>query len=134
MPFPLDPARVDAAESALGYRLPAAYRRSMIRANGGAVLAIDEQWWLHPIFDDSDKSRLKRSCNDIIHETSEARAWRGFPEAGLAIAANPSGDALVLLPGEGTRAYADTVYCFLHETGTLQPVADSFDLLAWSAG
>jgi hypothetical protein len=41
MPFPLEPARVDAAERALGRHLPKAYRASMIRANGGAVLALE---------------------------------------------------------------------------------------------
>ena len=134
MPFPLDPTRVDEAERVLGRRLPAAYRASMIRANGGAVVALEEDWWLHPIFDDSDKKRLKRTCNDILHETREAREWPGFPELGLAIANNGAGDLLVLMPGDSPEEFGDGVYHFDHETGALEPIAESFELLPWSAG
>ena len=134
MPFPVATARVDATERALGRHLPAAYRASMIRANGGAVLALEETWWLYPIFDDSDARRLKRTCNDVVRETGEARTWPGFPEAALAIANNGSGDLLVLLPNDPTADFGDKVYRFDHETRALQPVADSFDLLPWIAG
>jgi len=106
----------------------------MIRANGGAVLAVEETWWLYPIFDDSDVRHLKRTRNDIVRGTGEVRAWPGFPEAALSIAKNGSGDLLILLPDDSTGEFGDRVYRFDHETRELQLVAESFDLLPWTAG
>ncbi|NUP08856.1 MAG: SMI1/KNR4 family protein [Polyangiaceae bacterium] len=134
MPFPLDPARVDAAERAFGARFPRAYRDSMILGNGGSVTALDEDWQLHPISDDSDAKRLKRTCNDVLRETTEARAWPGFPEGALVIGSNGSGDLLVFLPAKQDGELGDVVYRFDHETSGLEPVAESFGALPWRAG
>lgn len=41
----------------------------------------------HPILDSSDRKRLKRSCNDIVHETAFMRDWPDWPENALAIGA-----------------------------------------------
>jgi hypothetical protein len=135
MPFDLAPFRLDATEARLGVRLPAAYRASMIRANGGTVEVAGDTWWLHPILDDSDTRRLKRTMNDLVHETTEARAWPGFPRDAVALANNGSGDYLVLLPsGDEVVRAADAVHRWDHETGELARVAGAFDELTWSRG
>ena len=43
-------------------------------------------------------------------------------------------DLLLLLPSDSPGEFGDRVYHFDHETGALQPVAESFDLLPWNAG
>lgn len=113
MSFPTEDARLEALEVALRRRLPAAYRASMIRANGGYVDALGETWWLHPVFDDGDRRRLKRTCMDVLHETREAH---GLPDGALAIANNGAGDYLVLLP-TGSTDFGETVYRLEHEGG-----------------
>jgi len=135
MPFPVDPTYIDKAESVLGRRFPGAYRNQLIRANGGAVqLDEDSFWWLYPVLDDSTVKRLKRTCNDIIRETNEARSWPAFPADVIAIAHDGSGNYLVLAPGDDPSLFADAIFLWDHEVGELEQVADSFDDLDWSPG
>lgn len=131
MPFALDPSFVGAAETKLGVMLPAEYRASMVRANGGCVEADGEVWWLHPIFDASDRTRIKRTSNDIIHETLEARAWSGFPPEAVAFAGNGPGDRLVFLPEPASGCLAPDVYRWDHETTELEHIGPSFGVLPW---
>ncbi|RLB57801.1 MAG: SMI1/KNR4 family protein [Deltaproteobacteria bacterium] len=135
MPFPVDPKYIEKAESALGRRLPRAYRNQLIRTNGGAVqLDEDSVWWLYPIFDDSTTKRLRRTCNDILRETEEARAWPDFPSDVLAIAHDGSGNYLVLTPGDDPSSFADAVFMWDHEVGGLERIARSLDDLEWLPG
>ena len=132
MPFDLDPSRIDDAETKLGIALPAAYRASMARANGGCVDDGDDTWTLYPIFDDSDIRRLKRTANDIVRETKEARAHGYLPLDGIAIGSNESGDLLVLMPKENDPSRAqEAVYRWDHETMKLQRVAVRFEAMKW---
>lgn len=101
----------------------------MCRDNGGEVAAAADHWWLYPIFDDSDRKRLKRTCNDIIRETVSARSWPDFPATGLAIGQNGGGDLLVILVDLETDRYADAIYEWDHETGELEKLADAFEEL-----
>jgi hypothetical protein len=126
MPFPVDIALVKRAEAKLGRKLPASYARKMCVNNGGEVVTGSDSWSLYPIFDDSDKKRLKRTCIDIVRETKTASEWRGFPPEALAIGANGCGDKLVVLADPGSDRYADAVYWWDHETGDLNKVADDF--------
>ena len=128
MPFELEERFVITAEQKLGASLPYSYRQAMMTSNGGQVLVDDDVWDLHPILDTSDRKRLKRSCNDILHETEFMRDWLGWPENALAIASNAGGDRLVLLKVNGR--YEPTVYVWLHETRELIAVADVFSDLA----
>ena len=126
MPFPTEPQFVARAEQALGRRLPSGYVARMLQANGGIVEVEGEEWVLHPIFDDSDQKRLKRTFNDIVRETGSATEWRGFPSDAVAIAANGLGDHLVFLPAKADDQFGDAVYIWNHETAELREIASDF--------
>ena len=129
MAFRLDIQFVKRTEAKLGRKLPLGYVAKMCRDNGGEVAADPDQWLLYPIFDDSDRKRLKRTCNDIVHETALAREWPDFPPEALAIGNNGGGDKLVLMADPLSDHYADTVYWWDHETGEVNRVADAFEYL-----
>jgi hypothetical protein len=127
MPFDLAERFISAVEEKLGAPLPRSYRQAMMASNGGEVTAYDDVWNLYPILDTSDRKRLSRSCNDILRETRVMRDWPGWPENAIAIADNCTGDKLLFLR-EG-RLYQPEVYVWLHDTGDLIEVAQSFSEL-----
>ncbi|UUX95558.1 SMI1/KNR4 family protein [Aquabacterium sp. J223] len=128
MPFDLAELFVLAAEAALGARLPSAYRRAMLRSNGGEVLVNGEDWQQYPIADTSDRKRLSRTANHIQKETLVCQGWPGFPPNAVAIAGNGSGDQLVFVR-HGSEFEA-AVHLWSHETGSLVKVANDFAELA----
>lgn len=96
----------------------------MLAENGGDIASEFEDWRLFPILDSSDRTRLSRTCNDIIAETKSAAEWRTFPQQALAIAEDGTGDRLVFLRS-GDR-FEPEVYRWFHETGELDKIADDF--------
>jgi hypothetical protein len=126
MAFPVDIKFINEAERKLGVKFPATFIVRMAKNNGGQVNAMGDQWELHPFFDISDRTRVKRTCNDIVRETNEARQWRGFPEQAIAIGSNGTGDSLVLVPSPDAPGILGPVYFWDHETGELSLVADDF--------
>lgn len=100
MAFPVDEAAVMAEEEQLGRRLPGELRARLMRDNGGEVRAADDIWQLHPVFDRSDRRRIARTAGHILRETESAKKWWGFPDDAVAVAANGTGNQLVLLPGD----------------------------------
>ena len=92
MPFPLEIQFVKRAEGRLGRKLPSNYIAKMCRDNGGEVGRGTDSWWLHPILDDSDKKRLKRTCNDIVREIASSKEWTGFPPEAVAIGENDAAE------------------------------------------
>ena len=103
MPFPVDDARISAAEKQLGRRLPEGLRDRLQEQNGGEIEAGGTVWFLHPIFDDSDRRRLRSTAtNNVIHETEEAReAFEDLmPERAAVVANDGGGNYLLLLAGE----------------------------------
>lgn len=126
MAFPLDIEYVKRTEAKLGRKLPLGYVAKMCRENGGELRAGPDHWNLYPIFDDSDKKRLKRTCNDIVRETRAAKEWTDFPEQAVAIAGNGGGDQLVLLADRSSDRLDDAVYWWDHETGEVEKIADDF--------
>jgi hypothetical protein len=130
MPFPVDSVFIERAAEKLGIRLPLSYIARMQRSNGGEVEAAEDSWQLYPIFDDSDKTRIKRTCNDIVRETKLAREWPDFPASAVAIADNGTGDKLVFVPNASGDRLAEVVYLWDHETGELTPVAGNLGELA----
>jgi len=122
MPFPVADHYIASAESKLGGRFPAAYRSRMMTRNGGEFELAGEPWFLHPVLDNSDADRFRRSWDDVVRQTQIARTWRGFPEAAVAIADNGCGDRLILLPATGCDA-APTLARWDHETGAIELIA-----------
>lgn len=126
MPFPLNIEFVRRAEGKLGRKLPLGYVTRMCRDNGGEVRTGTDGWWLYPVLDDSDKKRLKRTCNDIVRETASSKEWADFPAEAVAIGHNGGGDKLIFLPEPEGDRLGDSVYWWDHETGEVIKVADDF--------
>lgn len=118
MPFSVDDGRIAAAEKALGRRLPDGLRGRLRQENGGEIEAAGIVWYLHPIFDDSDRGRLRRTAtSNIVHETEEARAAfeELFPEGAIVVANDGGGDYLLLLSDENEPRWWEP------RTGRLEP-------------
>ena len=90
MPFPVDVASVRKAEAQLRRQLPAAYVAAMLVENGGEIRFAGEAWFLHPILDDTDRTRLKRTCNDVVRETTRRVTGR-ISRDGVSIAHDGAG-------------------------------------------
>jgi hypothetical protein len=99
-----------AAEKELGRQLPSTLRSRLLGDNGGDIRAAGREWQLHPVWDPTDRRTMRKTANNIAVETQAARAFPGFPEGALAIAADGTGDRLVLLPG------AEDLVLWDHET------------------
>jgi len=84
MPFPVDRKYIEQMESKLAVTFPEAFHTGMAVLNGGEIDTGQEYWRLFPVFDTSDKKRLKRTSNDIVRETISAKDWTGFPEYAVA--------------------------------------------------
>ena len=128
MSFPVAEKFIEKAEADLGVRFPASFRTKMMAMNGGEVGVGSDSFHLHPFFDTSDKKRLKRTCNSIVHETKYARQHYRLPENIILIGNNGGGDTLVYRIGDdGTL---DTIVYWLdHETDELNHAADDFSKL-----
>lgn len=124
MPWPVSEGYIEDCERALGFKFPQSYRAEMMNQNGGAVLCDNDTWNLHPIWDKSDRKRLKRTSNDVTRETNAMANWTGWPSNGVCIAANGTGDALIFSASSSSRDNA--VYRWSHETGQTKKVANDF--------
>ncbi len=131
MPWPVSETYIDACEQTLGCKLPESYREGMMALNGGTVVCAQDEWGLHPIWDKSDKKRLKRTAMDVARETKEQSRWTGWPSNAICIAGNGSGDVLVFLSANGVCQ--PEVLRWSHETGALAEVAKDFSLLRLKA-
>ena len=122
MPFPVAEDRIREAEAQLGRMLPDALRARLIRDNGGEVEVAgypgdNPVWFLHPVWDPSDRKRISRTANHIVRETREAHESIGdLPAGSIVIADNGTGDLLLVLEG------ADDVVWWDNETGRVAPV------------
>ena len=103
MPFPVGEDRIEEAEGELGRQLPVALRDRLMRDNGGEI-EVDGYpgdnpiWYLHPVWDPSDRRRVARTANHIVRETREAHDTIGdLPAGSIVIADNGTGDLLLVL-------------------------------------
>jgi hypothetical protein len=128
VPFPVEWKYIEETQRKLSVRFPLDYVVRMKRENGSTVSIDDEVWFLFPIYDTTDERRIKRTCNDVCHETKEARlAGVGFPPAGVAIADNGAGDRLFFLPeADDAERLRDTVFCFRLHGGEIVDTELSF--------
>ena len=134
MPFPVEPKYIQATEQALGIQLPPRFKARLSAGNGGEILLEpdneDSSFTLLPVFDTSDKKRLRRTCNHIAKETASAReSWHGFPTQAVLIGDNQCGDFLLLLP-ESPQQLGEAVFLWSSDGGELEQVANSIDDLA----
>ena len=134
MPFPVEPKYIQAAEQALGIQLPPRFKARLSAENGSEILLEpdneDSSFTLLPVFDTSDKKRLRRTCNHIAKETASAReSWHGFPTQAVLIGDNQCGDFLLLLP-ESPQQLGEAVFLWSSDGGELEQVANSIDDLA----
>ena len=134
MPFPVEPKYIQATEQALGIQLPPRFKARLSAENGGEILLEpdneDSSFTLLPVFDTSDKKRLRRTCNHIAKETASAReSWHGFPAQAVLIGDNQCGDFLLLLP-ESPQQLGEAIFLWSSDGGELEQVANSIDDLA----
>lgn len=117
MAYPVDETRVRDAEAQLGRTLPAALRARLLRDNGGEVECDGGAWQLFPVWDPTDRRTARKTANHVVAETRAAAAWRGFPPGAIAVAADGSGDLLVVPAG------SDEIVIWRHETRELEPAS-----------
>lgn len=128
MAFPVEEKFIEKAEAELGAKFPASFREKMMRLNGGGVEVDTDYFELHPFYDTSDKKRIKRTCNSIVHETKTARDYYRLPKNLIVIGDNGGGDVLVYKIKENGEI-EPTVYWFDHETEELVFAAGDFSEL-----
>lgn len=136
MAFPVEEEFIEKAEAELGVRFPDSFRNKMMELNGGCVVIPDDEeedediasyYELNPFYDTSDKNRIKRTCNSIVHETKTYREQYGLPNH-LIVLADCDGDLLVYKIEEG-GAIDPKVYWRDQDTEELVIIADDFSEL-----
>jgi len=125
MAFPVDEKYISKAENELGVIFPESFRNKMMKLNGGGVEVLSDYFELHPFYDESEKKRIKRTSNSIVHETKVSHTHYGLPENLVVIGNNGGGDVLVYKK-ESDGSIKDMVYWFNHETEELVLAADDF--------
>ena len=121
MPFPVGEDRIEEAEGELGRRLPVVVRDRLMRDNGGEIEVHgypgdNPIWYLHPVWDATDRRRIARTANHIVRETREAHDTIGdLPAGSIVIADNGTGDLLLVLAD-------DDVVWWDHETAEIESV------------
>ncbi|MCW8877403.1 MAG: SMI1/KNR4 family protein [Kangiellaceae bacterium] len=128
MPFPLDEKFIISAEERLKAKFPEGFRNAMMEVNAREVYVkeciLAEEFDFFPFFDDSDRKRVKRTCNDIVKETMSAREGWELGDDLVAIAGNGTGDLLLYRIGEDGQM-EDGVLWWNHETRDLTLVASN---------
>lgn len=128
MAFPVEEKFIEKAEEELGVKFPLSFRHKMMRLNGGGVEVSTDYFELHPFYDTSDKKRIKRTCNSIVHETKTAREHYRLPTNLIVIGNNGGGDVLVYKIEEN-GIIDPKVYWLDHETEELVFAANDFSEL-----
>lgn len=125
MAFPVDEKYIENTENELGVKFPDSFRKKMMKSNGGGVEVSTDYFEIHPFYDTSDKKRIKRTCNSILHETKIAREHYRLPENLIVIGNNGGGDVLVYKT-EKEGSINNAVYWLDHETEELVLAAKDF--------
>ena len=77
-------------------------RERLRRDNEDEIEVDGDVFYLHPMWDPTDKKRMKRSASHIARETAAARNLVGFPAEAVSVAVNDYGDRLILRPNSDT--------------------------------
>ena len=130
MPFPITVAEIAKTEAKTGFKFPLGLKARLSKDNGGEVRVGDDNWWLIPFLDTTDRKRIARTCNDIVRETTQMRSGQTFQQMRSSLLktelVTTSSSVLKL---RDQKSLAETIYFWDHETGQHEPVADSFDFL-----
>lgn len=102
MPFPVSESHMDLEEEKIGRSLPVPLRERLHRDNGDEIEVDDDVFYFHPVWDPTDRKRMKRSASHIARETAVARKLVGFPVDAVSVAVNSYGDRLILRPNSDT--------------------------------
>ena len=127
MAFPTTEPFIAAAERELGVRLPREFRERLLARNGGELSTAGDDWQVFPVLDLSNRRAMGRSAGHLVLENQSARAWKGFPQGAVAIAANGEGDLLVLLAEGPVGRLNPQVNVWNHETRQCTPAALRYD-------
>ncbi len=125
MAFPVQEKYILNAETELDVTFPDSFRKRMMLNNGGVVEIDSDYFELYPFYDFSERKRVKRTCNSIVHETVNSRVNYGLSEKLIEIGHNGGGDVLVYRI-KSNRNVDSTIYILDHETGELEIVARDF--------
>lgn len=71
MAFPVDEKYLEVVEEEPDAQFPPSFRSKMISENGSEVTVHGDNFDLYPFYDTTDRKRLKRTCNSIVHETKK---------------------------------------------------------------
>lgn len=127
MPFPVDIQYIEKTEVILNVKFPDSFKLKMLQENGGEIEVDEDVWFIYPFFDESDKKRIKRTCNDLVRENEQAKLWTNFPEEAIAFANNGGGDQLVFVRNKLNQTLLDNaVYWWNHETGEITLLVNDF--------
>ncbi|MEZ5893823.1 MAG: SMI1/KNR4 family protein [Parvularculaceae bacterium] len=124
MPFPVDEKYLVACEAHIGRSLPTELRARLSKNNGGEIEVDGEPWRLFPVWDDSERDRIKRTANHIVTETTAAHAGWGMSGDLVTIGEDGCGNYLVLKP------YGEEVFVWGHETQELSVAKISWTVLS----
>jgi len=121
MGFNLDNLSIAKTEQLLDFEFSSSYKERMSYNNGGEITIQNEGWFLLPIFDNSDKKRLKRTFNDIIKETRLFHSEYSNFHSYIPFAYNGTGDYLVFNKNSKTK-----IFIFFHEYKKIKKIAEDF--------
>ena len=123
------------AEELLKAKFPESFRKMMMQYNGPEIFLDDEviptggNLNILPIYDDSDRKRIRRTFNDIVRETKTARIEWELDDSVVVIGENGSGDLLTYCI-ESDGKIGSKVYWWSHELRTFNIVAEDISEIA----
>lgn len=125
MPFPVDKKYIVKTEEKLDLKFPEIYKSKMMIDNGGELEGDDYFFMLNPFFDESNRKRISRTCNDIIKETESAKEYGEiFPKKGIAIGKDNCGNLLLLMP-VNSNILGEEIFLWDHETSKITKIANN---------
>jgi len=135
MPFPVSQSHIDLEEKKIGRSLPVPLRERLHGDNEDEIGVDDDIFYLHPVWDPTDRKRMKRSAGHIARETAVGRKLVGFPADAVSVAVNSYGDRLILRPNSDTfevwtrsdGATRDVNVTWFPEAGEDEPEEDETD-------
>ncbi|MBK1792182.1 SMI1/KNR4 family protein [Persicirhabdus sediminis] len=125
---PIDLKFIEEAEFDLGIKFPVAYRRKMMRHNGGSVLLKSECYQLHPFLDSSDECSTQNTSQSVVRQTQLERLAQKLPDDIIVIGRSDEGHLLVLLM-MGTGNVDERVFWFDINSRELGVAANEFSEL-----